>query len=79
MPTLKKGDRVCFTNAMLHKLDKIYPLAGAEGEFKGYSRPDKSRAWVQWDENQTKDDGLWACLVSDLVVMNRAVDDGVPV
>ena len=70
---LKKGDRVCFTDTTLHKLDRIYPPAGAEGEFRGYSRPDKSRAWVQWDENQTKGDGLWPCLTSDLVLMNQAV------
>lgn len=71
----KKGDRVCFTNAALHELDKIYPQVGAEGEFRGYSRPDKSRAWVLWDDGETKGDGLWPCLTGDLAVMNRAVGE----
>lgn len=72
---LKKGNKVYFTNDVLHELDESYPPAGAEGEFKGYSRRDKSRAWVQWSEDDTKGDGLWACLTSDLVLINQAVGE----
>lgn len=73
MGTLKVGDDVCFLNDALHEIDNAYPPSGAEGKFMGYSRPDKSRAWIQWDEGLTKGDGFWSCDVADLAVINRAV------